>query len=273
MTIASARAAHTVTLSGEVFGETLTGMKYIQALCPDIDPPLAGDLIQAVDDFGWGVVQDYDERTLFQQQYMQIKQAAFRERGMTAFELYDRYEPIVEAMVMKVTNWGDITGDFMGIIARDGTLQWLIRQIGIDTFWTDAVPRVQCVLATAMFEPLNVIGTAQLVVPRRAGAEPEAVMVNDEQMAAIMYYRSDLNPRALENIQEWVNDNWTLRSPMDVYGQLQRTNQGIVTRPGCLVLDDNSDYRLYGMPLATIGCDIMPQGVDLITRTHVTDMV
>ncbi len=277
MTVTKGRATYSTELSGEVFGETLEGKDYIKALCPDIDPSLCDDLVEACESYGWGRIKDYDEHLLFLANYMQIKHQVYREAveiagdfvgGLSAFTLYDRYQKIVEACILKVTNWGDITGEFMGPIARTGTEQWFVRQIDTDTFWFGAT---QSIPPAAHSEALNAIGTAQLLVPRRT-VGGTALAVNDEQMFIIFYYRSDLNPRSLDYIQEEVNDDWGVRPVMNVYSQLQRGNMGIITRHGCLIVDDNNQYECHGMPLDNVACDFMPQGIDLTTRNVAVDL-
>lgn len=267
MTLTKARAVYHTELSGEVFGEMLDGVHYVKALCPDIDPSLADDLVEAAEKYGWGRVKDYDEHMLFMQQYMQIKQQVYREAGLAAFELYDRYQKIVEAAVLKITNWGDITGDFMGHLARAGTEQWMMRQMSTDTFF-DATP-AQCVTSASIFEAMAL--NAQILVPRNA-LGGTCHTYNDEQMYLIFYYRNDLNPRVIDWVQETVTDDWGVRPPMDVYGQMQKGNMGIVTRPGCLVVDDNQDYDVMGYGLAVAEHDFMPQGIDLITRNQCNDI-
>lgn len=280
MTVTRARAVKTTELSGEVFGEMLDGKDYIKALCPDTDPSLIDDLMEAVETWGWSRIKDYDEHTLFLQQYMQIKQAAFREMGLTAFELYDRYQNIAEAAILKVTNWGDITGEFYGHLAREDTEQWFIRQLCSDSFWSADPTPVICVPAACYFEamptPADTAAGWQELIPRECAATAGlttnyARAHNDEQMYLIMYYRSDLNPRSIESIQEYVNDDWALRPMMDIYGQLQRTNVGVITRPGCLIVDDNQSYCVGGKATAAVEHDFMPQGIDLTTRHLIND--
>lgn len=277
MTVTRDVSVYQTTLEGEVFGTALTGVDYVKALCPDIDPATARHLDEATRLYGWTTVKDYDEHMLFLQQYMQIKHQVYREAvevggdpvgGLSAFNLYDRYQKIVEAAVLKITNWGDLTGDFLGHIARTATTtQWIVRQMSSDTFYNGIN---QCIPQANYNEVLT--AGSQLLVPRVGSGQANCVTYNDEQMYLIFYYRSDLNPRGVEYIQETVNDDWGQRPPMDVYAQSQKGNMGIITRPGCLVVDDNTNYFVGGYPVGLIEHDFMPQGIDLITRNQVHEL-
>lgn len=272
VSIDSPEVTHVTELRGVVYedlNEELTDHDFVRALCPDTPDALVDDLVQATKKYAWGVTEGYNEYELFREQYAHIKQVAYRELGLTALELYNRYQLIVEAAILKVTNWGDITGDFLGNRAREDAKQWMIRQIQTDTFDIDANERIFTTgdhSATA--------GHPFHVVPRNAVAAntDTYTTVNDKQMVLIFYYQSDLSPRVLECISERIADSLGWRAPFDIYSQLQRGNTGIATRPGCLVVDDNEELDINAWCLANAETDIMPQGVDIITRDEIQEL-
>lgn len=138
MTVSIDRAWKTVNLKGTVFGEHLSDDKYIEALCPDTPSDLKADLLDAAGRFGFSKdVKGMNEHKLFKQQYMQVKQVVYREAGLAGLKLYERYQPIVEAAVLRASNVGDVTGNFLGAASTSGAEEWVVRQIQEDTFWYD----------------------------------------------------------------------------------------------------------------------------------------
>ncbi|MEA1998124.1 MAG: hypothetical protein U9N61_02190 [Euryarchaeota archaeon] len=277
ISIDHAERTHTTVLEGVVYedtGEKLTDHDFVKALSGDIPDALVDDLVQATQKYAWGIAEGYDEYHLFREQYAQIKQVAVREHGLTALELYDRYMPIVEAAILKVTNWGDVTGDFLGDRAREESQQWFIRQICTDSF-SDDTDTGAGVAVTDRIYSVTGTGHAYGIVPRVNGDAQNTTYVhtyNDEQMLAIFYYQNDLSPRVTERAQEYINDSLGWRTPFDVWSQSNRGNEGIATRPGCLVVDDNKRFRAHGWAVAAGDVDIFPQGVDIITRNEIVEL-
>lgn len=277
ISIDHAEKTHTTVLGGVVYedtGEMLTQHDYVKALCGDIPDALVDDLVQATQKYAWGIAEGYDEYHLFREQYAQVKQVAVREHGLTALELYDRYMPIVEACVLKLTNWGDVTGDFLGGRAREESQQWFLRQISTDSF-NDTSDSGTAVAVTDRIFSVTGTGHGYGIVPRETGSDQETAYsrtYNDEQTLAIFYYQNDLSPRVTETVQEYINDSLGWRTPFDVWSQSNRGNEGIATRPGCLIVDDNKRFRAHGQAVAAGDIDIFPQGVDIITRAKVSEL-
>jgi hypothetical protein len=94
----------------------------------------------------------------------------------------------------------------------------------------------------------------------------------DKQMLLIFYYESSLSPRVLETVSERINDSVGWRTPFDVYSQLSRGNEGIATRPGCLVVDDGKQLSINAFNLINAETDILPQGIDIITRDQIQEL-
>ena len=264
---------HKTTLEGVVYKDTdekLKGKEYVKALCPDTPSSLIDDLVQASEKYTWVKSEGFDEYRLFREQYAHIQNVATRERGLVAFYLYERYRLIVEAAVLKETNFGDITGDFLGNRARTGSDQWLVRQICTDSVGMTADKRTFTTGGTSIgpgFYPFH-------IVPRVAVGSDSNVYttVNDKQMLLIFYYQSDLGPRVLESISEYGNDSVGWRTPFEIYSQLQRGNEGIATRPGCLIVNDNKKLDINAWCLENDETDIMPQGIDLNTRMEIQEL-
>ena len=264
---------HKTILQGEVYqdtGETLKGNDYVKALCPDTPSSLIDDLVQASEKYTWIKTEGFDEYRLFREQYAHIQNVATRERGLEAFHLYDRYRLIVEAAVLKITNYGDVTGDFLGNRARAGSDQWIIRQICTDSVDIVAGDRTFTTGGTSVtpgFYPFH-------VVPRVAVGSDSTYYTtdNDKQMLLIFYYQSDLEPRVLESVDEYINDGIGWRVPFDIYSQLQRGNEGIATRSGCLVVNDNKRLDINAWCLENDETDIMPQGIDINTRMQIREL-
>lgn len=274
MTVAKGHGetTHETELKGVVYEDTgfeLSEEDYVKAICPDIPDALVGDLVQAASDYAWGIAEGYDEYALFREQYAQIKQVAVREHGLVALELYDRYRTIAEAAVLKVSNWGDTTGDFLGPRARESAEQWMIRQINTDSVQIEDEGRTFNTNALSL-----TADHAFHIVPRVAvSADTTAyTTIDDKQMLLIFYYESTLSPRVLEFVSEHLNDSVGWRTPFDIYSQLARGNEGIATRPGCLVVDDNKQLDINAWCLAIADTDIMPQGIDLITRDQIQEL-
>jgi hypothetical protein len=264
---------HQTTLKGVVYkdtDETLEGKEYVKALCPDTPSSLIDDLVQASEKYTWIKTEGFDEYRLFREEYAHIQNVATRERGLVAFYLYERYRLIVEAAVLKETNFGDITGDFLGNRARTGSDQWLVRQICTDSVGMTVDKRTFTTGGTSIgpgYYPFH-------IVPRVAVGSDSNVYttVNDKQMLLIFYYQSDLGPRVLESVSEHINDSVGWRTPFEIYSQLQRGNEGIATRPGCLVVDHNKKLDINAWCLENDETDIMPQGIDLNTRMEIREL-
>lgn len=275
--ISHPEVTHVTTLEGIVYedtGEMLSEHDYVKAICGDIPDALVDDLVQATQKYAWGIAEGYDEYHLFREQYAQIKQVAIRERGLTALELYDRYMKIIEACILKVSNWGDVTGDFLGNRAREESQQWFIRQICTDTF-NDILDSATVVAVTDRIYSVTGTTHGYGIVPRANGGSQNTNYShthNDEQMLGIFYYQNDLSPRVTEKAQEYINDSLGWRTPFDIWSQSNRGNEGIATRPGCLVVDDNKRFRAHGWAVAAGDVDIFPQGIDIITRNEITEL-
>lgn len=265
MTVPINRAKKPVKLTGEFMGERLTDDDFLTAMCPDTPADLRKDLLDATTKYGFGEVSGFDEYRLFRTQYNQIKSVVYREAGLTALAMYDKYRPIVEAAILRVTSVGDVTGTFMGPASSSSAEQWIARQIVEDTFGMSTADRIHSTGGTGTFH----------VVPRgNVGASPGTFgTTNDKQMLVIFYYQNDLNPRTVETIQENSNDDIGNRSPFEVYSQMQRGNEGVILRPGCLVIDDNKNIDIDAHVLQNEDVTLMPQGVDIDTRDNVTELI
>ena len=266
-------AKHKTELKGIVYKDTdevLKGKDYVKALCPDTPSALIDSLVEATKKYAWGQTEGFNEYSLFREAYAHIQNVALRERGLITFQLYERYRPIVEAAVLKVTNWGDTTGDFLGPRARTLSDQWMIRQICTDSVGMVAGDRTFTTGGTS-----GGVGNYPFhIVPRVAvGSDSDTyTTVNDKQMMLIFYYQSDLETGVLERVGEYIDDSVGWRAPFDVYSQLKRGNEGIATRPGCLVVDDNRKLDINAWCLENAETDIMPQGVDLNTRMEIQEV-
>jgi hypothetical protein len=274
-----AEVTHNTELNGVVYedtGEMLTDHDYLKAICPDIPDALVDDLVQATKKFAWGIAEGYDEYHLFREEYAQIKQVAVREHGLTALELYDRYMTVAEAAVLKVTNWGDTTGDFLGSRARESSEQWMMRQINTDSVGLVTANDVR-IIATGSTSITSDPPRPFHIVPQAAvsawdSAADYYTTKQDKQMLLIFYYESSLSPRVLETVSERINDSVGWRAPFDVYSQLSRGNEGIATRPGCLVVDDGKQLSINAFNLINAETDILPQGIDIITRDQIQEL-
>lgn len=114
--------------------ETVGGLKYMPArarnaigkpislseetvagLSPDTEETLLEDLAAATQDRGWGKVKGLNEKNLFDTQYNQIKQSVYREAGVTALKLYDKYKDLVEAAVLLFSGPDKADENFLGM--------------------------------------------------------------------------------------------------------------------------------------------------------------
>jgi len=263
-----------VELSGKcyVHGPALEKQDFVRALCPDTADTLVEKLVTAADKYAFGLVEGkYNEYCLFRREYERICQVALRESGYTAFELYRTYKPIVEAAVLKLLT--EVTEDtFYGSRATASSDRFFIRQICMDTFGLATTPvqsRTFTITTTSVAtgNPFHVIPRVDVSADTTFYTTPA-----NEQMLLIMYYQSDLGPRVLENISEYINDNLTWRVPFDVYSQLQRGNMGIVQRPGCLIVESNRKLDINAWCLETGDTDIMPQGIEICKRKNIQEL-
>ncbi|GAH95142.1 unnamed protein product, partial [marine sediment metagenome] len=214
----------------------------------------------------------YNEYCLFRRLYEQICQVALRESGLTAFELYRTYKPIVEAAVLKLLTETATEEVFYGSRATVSSDMFIMRQIQTDTFNILAGDR--------SFDTGGVssAGNPFHVVPRAivgTNADTYTTIAN-EQMILIFYYQSDLDPRALESISEYINDSLKWRTPFDIYSQLQRGNMGIAQRPGCLIVESNRKLDINAWCLenggGTKNTDILPQGIEIVKRKNIQEL-
>lgn len=261
-----------VELSGKCFehGPALDREDFVRALCPDTSGDLIEKLVTATDKFAFGkIVERYDEYCLFRRQYEQICQVACRERGLEAFELYRKYKPIVEAAVLKLLTETGTEEIFFGNQAYGANAdRFTMRQIQTDTFGIAAADR------TYSTGGVSTAGNPFHVVPRHAvGVDPSVYTTTvNEQMLLIFYYQSDLGPRVLESISEYINDSVEWRVPFDIYSQLQRGDMGIVQRPGCLIVGSNKKLDINAWALKNDDVDILPQGVEIVKRKLITEL-
>lgn len=259
-----------VELSGKCYehGPAIDHEEFVRALCPDTADTLVDKLVKSADNYAFGLVEGkYNEYCLFRRQYEQICQVALRESGLTAFELYRTYKPIVEAAVLKLLT--EVTEEaFFGGRATESSDRFFIRQIQTNTFGIAAGDRKY---ATG---GVSTAGNPFHIVPRHAVGVDDTVYTTtaNEQMILIFYYQSDLDPRVLESISEYINDNLTWRTPFDIYSQLQRGNMGIVQRPGCLVVESNKKLDINAWALKNDDVDILPQGVEICKRKNIQEL-
>lgn len=264
-----------VELSGKCYehGPAIEKENFVRALCPDTADDLIEKLVKAADKFAFGLVEGkYNEYCLFRRQYEQICQVALRESGLTAFELYKTYKPIVEAAVLKLLTETATEEVFYGNRATVNSDMFIMRQIQTDTFkfhTAPATPRtftITDISATAGY-PFHVVPRADV------GSDSNTyTTVANEQMILIFYYQSDLGPRVLESISEYINDSLKWRTPFDIYSQLQRGNMGIAQRPGCLIVESNRNLDINAWCLETGDTDILPQGVEIVKRKLITEL-
>lgn len=261
-----------VELSGKCYehGPAIEREEFVRALCPDTSGDLVEKLVKAVDKSAFGkIVGNYNEYCLFRRQYEQICQVALRESGFTAFELYRLYKPIVEAAVLKLLTETGTEESFYGSQAYGANAdRFTMRQIQTDTFGIAAGNR------TYPTGGVSTAGNPFHVVPRHAvGADPTVYTTTvNEQMLLIFYYQSDLGPRVLESISEYINDSLGWRVPFDIYSQLQRGNMGITQRPGCLVVESNKKLDINAWCLESANTDIMPQGIEICKRKNIQEL-
>ncbi len=259
-----------VELSGKCYehGPAIDKAKFVMALCPDTADTTVDKLVRATEKYAFGMVEGkYNEYCLFRRQYEQICQVALRESGFTAFELYRLYKPIVEAAVLALLT--EVTEEtFYGGRATESSDRFIIRQIQTDTFGMAAGDRV---FSTG---GVSTAGNPFHVIPRHAvGADISTYTTTvNEQAILIFYYQSDLGPRVLESVSEYINDNLTWRTPFDVYSQLQRGNMGIAQRPGCLVVESNRKLDINAWALENDDVDIMPQGIEICKRKNIQEL-
>lgn len=265
-----AKGGHETALKGVVFKgqKELKDVAYLESLCPDTDVTFLDHIANAAMKSGWKVdLEGYNEYDLFLAQYAWMKQIASRRLGVAALELFDRYQKIVEAAILQVTTDGTETGHFYGSKAKVGSIQWLIRPIMPITF-KDATP-------AALIPDTELIykyGTAgkKGVVDRMDSAPTApthgAQMVKEKQIVIIFGYTNNLNPRAILEIQESVNDGIGHRVPINMYRQMNMTDIGLVTRPGALVVNEGKTLTIGATTIvANMYSDIFPFGVDICT--------
>lgn len=270
--IDSTEVTKIVELSGKCYehGPALEKKEFVRALCPDTADDLIDKLVQATEKYAFGIVEGmYNEYCLFRRQYERICRVAYREAGFAAFELYRTYKPIVEAAVLELLTEKKSEEQFYGNRATVNSDRFIIRQIQTDTFGIAANERTYTIT-----DHSGTAGYPFHVVPRHdVGSDNTTYTTTaNEQMILIFYYQSDLGPRVLESISEYVNDNLEWRTPFDVYSQLQRGNMGIVQRPGCLVVGSNREMDINAWCLETGDTDIFPQGVEIVKRKLITEL-
>ena len=270
--IDSTEVTKKVELSGKCYehAPAIEKKDFVRALCPDTAGDLVDKLVQATEKYAFGIVEGhYNEYCLFRRQYERICQVAYREAGFAALELYRMYKPIVEAAVLELLTEKKTEEQFYGNRATVNSDRFIMRQIQSDTFGIPPNDRT--------FPITDHSGTAGYpfhVVPRHDVGSNSSVYTTtaNEQMILIFYYQSDLGPRVLESISEFVNDDLEWRNPFDIYSQLQRGNMGIVQRPGCLVVGTNRDLDINAWCLETGNTDILPQGVEIVKRKLITEL-
>ena len=275
------KGGHVTTLSGSVFkGEkAVKDEEYLEALCPDTDITLLGKIANAAAQQGWKTdLEGLNEYDLFLAQYAKLKQVASRRLGVAALEMFDRYQKIVEAAVLMVTSDGTETGNFYGEKAKVGSVQWFIRPIVPQSVYLRETPGDAKPAAGAQstydhrliykYTDKGDVGVIQRIngaAPAKTDAQMHT-LISDKQMLLIFGYTCNLNPRAILNVQEYVNDGVGDRIPVDIYGQMNMTDIGLATRPGALIVNEG---KLLGIAARTITdniySDIFPFGVDICT--------
>lgn len=262
-----AKGGHETLLSGVAFkGEKeLKDEEYLKALCPDTDATFLGHLSNAVKEEGWKTdLEGANEYELFLAQYKRIAQFASRRLGVTALEMYERYQKVVEAAVLYITSEGTETGHFFGARAKMGSIQWMVRPICYDSFPTKVTA------ANLIYDPL-LPGDKGVVERKNDGAPADGYKLKtDKQILCIFGYVSNLNPRVIARLQEEVNDGVGKRMPIEVYEQMALTDIGLVPRTGCLVVNEAKTLKIGCTTLVAADFDIMPFGVDITTADNVT---
>ena len=266
-----------VELSGKCYkhGPAIEKENFVRALCPDTADDLIEKLVKATERYAFGRVEGkYDEYCLFRRQYERICRVALRESGLTAFELYKRYKPIVEAAVLKLLTEKATEEVFYGNRATVSSDKFIMRQIQTDTFNLGGQNRVPAADRTFTTGDVSTAGRPFHVVPRViVGTDATTyTTIANEQMILIFYYQSDLGPRVLESISENINDNLAWRTPFDIYSQLQRGNMGIAQRPGCLIVESNRNLDINAWCLEDADTDILPQGIEIVKRKHIQEL-
>ena len=255
---------HITKLEGTVFGNYLKDESYLRALCPDTDTTFLGDLANATKKYGWKPsLEDYGEYELFRMQYAKVKQYVARLVGVSqvaaALKLYEEYQKVVEAAILWVTTNGTETGNFFGPKAKIGSIQWFIRPIVPNSFQESD---------TDLVYPYTATGNRG-VIPRTDGAivggTTKYTLQSEKQVLLFFGYTSNLNPRVISHVQEYVNDGIGKRIPVDIYTQLNMSDVGIATRPGCLVIKEGKDLSIGGEVMEIADVDILPFGVDITT--------
>lgn len=257
---------HITELKGTFFGQYVEDEEYLRALCPDTDTTFLGDLANATKKYGWKPsLEDYQEYTLFEVQYAKVKQYVARLVGISqvaaALQLYERYQKVVEAAVLWATTTGTNTGNFFGPKAKVGAIQWLVRPICMNTFQEAQTDRVFSYTATGN---RGVIPRDDAAVTGGAAGDTYTLQT-DTQVICIFGYVSNLNPRSISRVQEYVNDGVGKRLPVDIYGQMNMSDVGVATRQGCLVIKEGKNMTIGGDFLEICDSDILPFGVDIIS--------
>ncbi len=269
------KGGHVTTLSGTAFtGEkVLKDEEYLEALCPDTDITLLGKMANSAAANGWKTdLEGLNEYDLFLAQYAQLKQVASRRLGVSALELFDRYQKIVEAALLLVMTDGTDTGNFYGQRAKVGSVQWAIRPIVPQSV---GLCESSGGASACTFDDQYLIykyGTQgeKGVVQRKDGGlssgarEDLYELVEEKQMLIIFGYTCNLNPRLITHVQEYVNDGVGTRVPIYIYDQMNMTDIGLATRPGALVVSEGKRIGIAANTIAdNMYTDIMPFGVDI----------
>jgi len=261
-----------VELSGKCYehGPALKDKDFVRALCPDTADDVIDKLAEVAHKYAFGVIEGgYNEYCLFRREYERICQVAMRETGgLVKCEIYRKYKPIVEAAVLYQLTQAAKEESLYGPRSKVNADSYFIRQICTDTFGITPSDRTFTITATSDG------GHPFHVVPRVDVSADTSVYttVAQEQMILIMYYQSDLGPRLLESISEYINDNLTWRAPFDIYSQLQRGNMGVIPRPGCLIVSSNRQLDINAWCLDTGDVDIMPQGIEICKRQNIQEL-
>lgn len=275
------KGGHQTLLRGEPFkGEKeLKDEEYLEALCPDTDVTFLGKIANAAVAEGWKTdLEGFNEYELFLTQYARLKQIASRRLGVAALELFDRYQKLVEAALLQVMTDGTETGNFYGQRAKVGSIQWLIRPICPDSVQLGpavADPHVpdhtDLIYKYGTAAPASG-ATSKGVVQRYDAALTKGTaldgwtLVSEKQVLVIFGYTANLNPRAIEDVQEYVNDGVGSRIPINIYEQMNMTDIGLATRPGALVVNEGKLLQIGAHTLVdNIYSDIFPFGVDICT--------
>lgn len=237
----------------------------------DTPQGIVDDLADAANKLAFGDFEGRNEEELFNSQYTGIKQQVKREQGLTALALYNRYEPLVKAATLHISD--EENDSFGGKIASGD--QFLVKQIDTQTFADNtngqgpdpAVGPGDRVFSTG--GTTDAAGTSAFgIVPREAAgsfSSGDNYGTLTGQILIITHYVETTNGRVIESVQDRVTtDNHGQRSPSPIYDVVNRGNEGVIPRDGALVVDhDNEGYQCLGRALSNAETDIMPQGVEI----------